>query len=288
MTIKDVKIEIPPAVQHFVVMQLGQSPLDALSTVESDAELLKQAAGKGAVWVKRRKPNGQMAKLARLRDLNETVLDGSELFANINLDVLAANVDAPTLMAQHKNYSFWFKPRGVLSQGSKWGDHTAMPFLVSAALERTTHLVHRLDRNACGIMVLAHTRPAVKELTALFAKRKVQKQYQVIVSGVWDKDLPHRCEEPLDDRSALTIVESAKPIDDGQQSQLQVQLHTGRKHQIRQHLASLGHPVMGDFRYGDKNSNKPLALMATELKFDCPFSDQNVQCSVPEALRELL
>lgn len=274
--------------QRFVVVHSGQSPADALATVETDAALMHQAAKQGAVWVKRRKPNGQMAKLARLRNLQDDVLDGSELFVNINLDVLGASVDKPTLLEQHDNYSFWFKPRGVLSQGSKWGDHTAMPELVANAHERTTHLVHRLDRDACGIMVLAHTRPAVKELTALFAKRQVTKRYRVGVVGRWLAALPHRCEQSLDERTALTEIESATDGATAGQSSLVVRLHTGRKHQIRRHLAAMNYPVLGDTRYGDKTAEMPLALMAIELGFDCPFSAKSIHCVVPKELQNTL
>jgi len=163
--------------QHTVVLQYGQTPASALRAVEPDEQLLDEAARKGAVWVRKRRPNGQLAKLVRLRELAVPLLDGSEVIANLNPQVLLQTVPAPSLLETHKNYSFWFKPRGVLSQGSKWGDHTSMPYLVESLANRPAHLVHRLDRFACGLMVLAHTRPAVRELSALFARRKVNKRY---------------------------------------------------------------------------------------------------------------
>lgn len=274
--------------QRFVVLTVGQSPAEALATVEPDADLLKQAAEKGAVWVKRRKPNGQMSKLVRLRDLQEPVLDGSELFVNFNENVLQSTVDAPTLLQEEKNYSFWFKPRGALSQGSKWGDHTSMPCLVSKALSRPVHLVHRLDRFASGVMVLAHTRPAVKALTAMFAQRKVVKRYRVVVVGEFKLTLPHRCIATIDDAKALTEIESCKYLNDANQSVLGIQLHTGRKHQIRRHLSEIGYPVVGDKRYGDLSDSSELALMATELEFQCPFSAKTIHCVVPNSFQATL
>ena len=271
--------------QRFVVMLTGQSPADALGTVEPDTNLLHEAARKGAVWVKPRKPNGQMGKLVRLRDLNESVRDGSELFANLNRSVLDTEVESPTLIDAHPNYSFWFKPRGVLSQGSKWGDHTAMSYLVADDCDRPAHIVHRLDKDACGIMVIAHTRPAVRELTAMFAKRNVIKRYQVEVSGVWDAALPLYCEEPLDEKNARTCVEAAVSDETHTRTRLSIRLYTGRKHQIRRHLALRDFPLVGDTRYGDKNSTDPLALMAIELEFTCPFSEKLVSCKVPESLQ---
>jgi len=277
-----------PVRQRSVVMQSGQSPADALAMVESDAALLADAASKGAVWLRRRRPNGQMAKLSRLRDLQSEVLDGSELFANLNPCVLASTVEAPTLIEQHKNYSFWFKPRGVLSQGSKWGDHTSMPFLVQSESSQPTHLVHRLDRHACGLMVVAHTRPAVRELTALFARRRVFKRYQVCVQGAWAHPVPFECQDRLDDKKALTEIESLEDGFPDETSGLRIRLHTGRKHQIRRHLAGAGHPVLGDRRYGDPESTVPLALMSTEIHFDCPFTDRAINCCLPDEWRKTL
>lgn len=276
---------IDPIRQRFVVLSVGQTPADALATVESDARLMAELAQKGAVWVKRRKPNGQMAKLTRLRDLDEPVLDGSELFVNINEAVLRNQVQAPTLLREEKNYSFWYKPRGVLSQGSKWGDHTSMPSLVSMASGRPAHLVHRLDRFACGIIVLAHTRPAVKSLTAVFAQRKVIKRYQVMVSGKFNLPLPHECTTSIDEAKALTVIESMSFIEDRNLSELSIRLHTGRKHQIRRHLAELNFPVVGDKQYGNVSDTVDLALMATELEFQCPFTQAHIHCVVPKSLQ---
>ena len=277
-----------PIRQRFVVLLAGQSPAEALATVETKAELMREAAAKGAVWVKRRKPNGQMAKLVRLRDLDEPVLDGSELFANINEDILKSSVTAPTLLEQHPNYSFWYKPRGVLSQGSKWADHTSMPFIVAKNLSRPAHLVHRLDRFACGVIVLAHTRPAVKALTALFAQRKVIKRYRVVVAGEFTLPLPYQCDASIDEAKALTEIESAEYSKKHHQTLLSIQLHTGRKHQIRRHLSDMHFPVVGDKRYGDRSDTTELALMATELEFQCPFSNRRVHCTVPVELQKNL
>lgn len=270
--------------QHRVVLESEQSAQQALLATAVDPELLTQAAEKGAVWVKRRKPNGQLAKLVRLKELATVLPFESEVFANINTDVLKQTVNNPTLLQLHKNYSFWYKPRGVLSQGSKWGDHTAMPTLVRHQHGAPTYLVHRLDQQAQGVMVLAHTRPAVQALTALFAKQQVIKRYRVTVSGLWSHAVPFRCEAPLDEQQALTVVESFDVTDDQSQSHLSVTLHTGRKHQIRRHLAAQGHPVVGDFRYGDPGTHQPLELAATDLGFTCPFANKPVHCTVPTEL----
>ena len=76
--------------------------------------------------------------------------------------VLDAEPEAPRLIADESDYSVWFKPFGVLSQGSRWGDHCAMTRCAEKALspERPALVVHRLDRAATGLMLLAHRKRA--------------------------------------------------------------------------------------------------------------------------------
>jgi tRNA pseudouridine32 synthase/23S rRNA pseudouridine746 synthase len=138
---------------------------------------------------------------------------------------------------------------------------------------REVYLVHRLDREASGLMLLAHTREAAARLSEIFRENRVEKRYRAEVTG-----LPATVGEkrtislPLDGKSAVTeyIVESHDAALN--RSVVTVWIRTGRLHQIRRHFDMLGCPVVGDPRYGRDNKNlEGLKLEALSLRFICPF-----------------
>jgi len=126
-------------------------------------------------------------------------------------------------------------------------------------------LVHRLDKDTTGVLVVAKTDEAHWKLGKLFADRQVYKEYRALVWGV-----PHPAEGIIEksigrnqrDRKIFTISSRGKPArsrytllkDFGIMSLVKVILETGRTHQIRVHMKHIGHPVVGDNMYGYKNS----------------------------------
>jgi tRNA pseudouridine32 synthase/23S rRNA pseudouridine746 synthase len=143
--------------------------------------------------------------------------------------------------------------------------------------------VHRLDREAAGLVLVAHDRAAAARLSDLFRSRAVQKRYRIVVRGNPAAGLPSgRIERPLDGRPALTHVTHQAYDPTSDTSVLEVRTATGRKHQIRRHLALVGHPVMGDPRYGTGNKNLTgLQLAAVGLTFTCPFTRREVRVDLP-------
>ena len=98
------------------------------------------------------------------------------------------------------------------------------------------------------------------------------KTYQVIVDGLFpNKDLPLKIDSPIDGRQAISFVKTVTYQEDLKQSLLEIQIETGRKHQIRRHCADLGFPVVGDRLYGQAGINEPLQLLAYSLSFFCPI-----------------
>jgi tRNA pseudouridine32 synthase/23S rRNA pseudouridine746 synthase len=92
-----------------------------------------------------------------------------------------------------------------------------------------------------------------------------------------DQPNPVRIEQPVDDKAASSEVSFRQLSADGQRSLVDVQIETGRKHQIRQHLAAPGHPVCGDRLYGTgEQDGVDLQLTASRLPFRCPANDQPV------------
>ena len=118
---------------------------------------IKDAMNKGAVWLIA--PTGPMK---RLRRATATLNAGEKIELHYNDEVLAKDVPASALVADLHHYSIWFKPSGVLAQGTMEGDHCALLRQVELYFKmlRPVFLVHRLDREASGLMLVAHSQNA--------------------------------------------------------------------------------------------------------------------------------
>jgi tRNA pseudouridine32 synthase/23S rRNA pseudouridine746 synthase len=137
---------------------------------------------------------------------------------------------------------------------------------------REAYLVHRLDREAAGLIMLAHSKKAAGRLSGLFSEHRIIKRYRAEVLGLPENN-EGTISQPLDGKAAVTRYRVISRNPEAYTSTLQVEIETGRLHQIRRHLACIGHPVMGDPRYGSGNKDgKPLRLIACELAWRCPFT----------------
>ena len=259
-------------IEQKIINQTDQSLLinvlaDAISLSK---QVLKSALDKGCVWLKSGK------KTNRVRRVKKPLKVGDEVFIYFNEKILSSIPREPELLLDKKDYSIWFKPAGVFAQGSKWGDHCALTRLVEKSLDRPTLLVHRLDRATSGIMMVAHTKHAAKDLSKIFADRKINKTYLAIVEGGFsNKTLT--IDENIDGKNAISHATLLKTLDN--KSLLKVNIETGRKHQIRKHLSEFSHPIIGDRLYGNAAKNHPedLQLQAIQLIFNCPIDKQTVK-----------
>lgn len=145
---------------------------------------------------------------------------------------------------------------------------------------------HRLDNKTSGLCLFAKTPEALAVLQDAFRRRTLEKYYVCLVRGImkppsavcraWLLKDPLRAEVRITDRElpgARPIVTGYETLEAGPVSRLRVHLVTGRTHQIRAHLAALGHPVLGDDLYGDRAFNRrekarSLKLCAVSLKLD--------------------
>lgn len=227
---------------------------------------LKDAMAKGAVALKR----GKVTK--RLRRAQAEVLVGDELQLHYDDDILSRPALGASLVLDAGDYSIWYKPPGMLSQGNEWSDHLALLRVVEQhfAQKRPVFLVHRLDREASGLVIIAHKQASAAEFSQLIQERKIQKTYHVQVKGVLSDALRLAgvVNEPLDGKPSETRFSVLQQQLQPARTWLSIDLVTGRKHQIRRHFAAIGYPVMGDPMYG-KNNQDPagLALQAVRLSF---------------------
>jgi tRNA pseudouridine32 synthase/23S rRNA pseudouridine746 synthase len=245
---------------------------------------------KGAVWLEEKKTG----KPRRLRRASKVLAVGDELHLYYDADVLQAVPTPPQLIADQGEYSVWHKPYGLRSQGSKWGDHCTVQRWVEQNLtpQRPAFIVHRLDRAATGLILIAHKKGVATELSKLFAQREMEKRYQVIVHGRFPESAwPQKIDSDIDGRQARSFVSLLKYDAEKDCSLLEVRIDTGRKHQIRKHLSSIGFPVVGDRLYaGDGKAEEKaeeetdLQLCAYSLKFVCPLTGEEMHFQLPQAL----
>jgi len=256
--------------RNLTVTESGEHAIDALVRIapELSKQQLKQAMQKGAVWLK---PAGRKSQ-KRLRRATHELNAGDVLSINYDADLLAKTVDPAPLVADEKQYSVWNKPAGMLAQGTLYGDHCSLLYFAERHFvpRRPCFLVHRLDSAASGLMLIAHSERAAAAFSALFQQRELVKRYRVVVDGVFDPSCK-RIDEALDGKQAITHVETVVPLPNDR-SELVVRIETGRKHQIRRHLSTAGHPVIGDSEYGSRVRNEALQLTAIELSFRCPLT----------------
>jgi len=242
---------------------------------------IKQAMQKGAVWLTNKRGT------RRLRRMDRVMQAGDKLHLYYNEKILLKQVDPPKLLADEDSYSVWYKPYGMLSQGSKWGDHFAINRWSEQHLlpQRPAFIVHRLDRAATGLILIAHKKKMAAALSKLFQERALIKKYQVIVQGRFpEQDSPLTIDADLDNRSALSHVHYMKYDSNKDRTLLEVRIETGRKHQIRRHLSGIGFPVVGDRMYGQGPDTEDLQLTACYLSFISPVNGEVREYRLPEDL----
>jgi len=242
---------------------------------------VKDAMNKGAVWLK--KKSGRMK---RLRRASITLIPGDQIEFYYDEKTLALQPPEARCLSDQKHYSVWLKPAGLLAQGTQYGDHCSLMRQTELYFQssREVFLVHRLDREASGVMLLAHTKDASAKLSGLFQKNLVIKRYQVEVLGnLAEKNRLGSIDLPLDGKPSLTEFSVRSYVPATNTSIVDVFIKTGRLHQIRRHFDMIGFPVIGDPKYGTGNKNTAgMKLSAVSLRFRCPFLDREVEYALPE------
>lgn len=200
--------------------------------------------------------------------------------------ILAAVPPASSLIADEGDYSVWLKPSGLMAQGTMFGDHCSI--LRQAELffgnRRKVYLVHRLDREVSGLMLVAHTADAASGLSRLFRENLITKKYRAVLRGdAGPVGTEKIIDLPLDGKKAKTAFTVLSNDKEKNTSIVDVSIESGRLHQIRRHFDMIGHPVMGDPKYGRGNKNREgLRLTAYYLSFRCPIRKRQVEYTAPE------
>lgn len=271
---------------HVNLSDPAQPVLDLLVAESGlSKQQIKQAMYKGAFWRTRGK------QTQRIRRVPKNSKTGDAFHLYFDEKVLTEEPPEAQLIADEGAYSVWYKPYGLRSQGSKWGDHCTVYRWAELHLEpqRPAFLVHRLDRAASGLILVAHEKKVAAALSGLFERRDIDKRYRVIVEGRFseacDEGVPQTFSDTLDGKRAVSHAHCLVYDEESNRSLLEVSIETGRKHQIRRHLSEAGFPVAGDRLYGDAaHSEENLQLTACSLAFVCPLTGVERDYQLPSKL----
>ncbi|MDR0948078.1 MAG: RluA family pseudouridine synthase [Lachnospiraceae bacterium] len=223
------------------------------------------------------------------------------------------------------------KPNGILSQKAEPTDLSLNEWLIgyllvhNALKEEDLHSFHpsicnRLDRNTTGLVLCGKTLPGSREIGNLVRDKSLSKYYRAIVDKVISSPQELKGYLVKDDRNnrvkvyqtveelgylrGSRIHTTYRPITSGTEiTYLEIRLHTGKTHQIRAHLSSIGHPIIGDYKYGNRTRNEVFRqkfgvrdqlLCAYRLEFPKlegilePLSEKVITASIPENFEKVL
>ncbi|MDQ7816608.1 MAG: RluA family pseudouridine synthase [Melioribacteraceae bacterium] len=172
------------------------------------------------------------------------------------------------------------KPEGIASISENDISTQTVHSLLEKKYSQKIFIVHRIDKEVSGILLFAKNSSCHKYLNDLFAKRLIKKNYTAVVHGIV-KDNSGRIDKPIREfgsgRMGVDVINGKRSITDYRvikrfkgYTLLDVSIITGRRHQIRVHLYSIDHPVVGDIRYGDKHAREKyprLMLRASRIEF---------------------
>ena len=174
------------------------------------------------------------------------------------------------------------KPNGLAVQGGTNTLHhiDAMLDALKFEKEEKPKLVHRIDKDTSGVLLLARNRKTAELLISSFKKHSLPKTYLALVKGC-PKEKNGTINLPIEDKKAVTEYKVLDSV--GKKfALLECNPLTGRKHQIRIHLQSIGTPIVGDDKYGHtKNPLKRLGLHASRLEFTHPITKEIIEISAP-------
>jgi RluA family pseudouridine synthase len=249
LTLTVTRSEAGQTLQNFLAERLKQSKRQAKDRIDARQVFVNRQC----IWMARH------------------ILQGGDTVDTRTDDLRPAAPRQIRVLNETEHYLFADKPCGLLSIGPGGLEE----LLRAQRGEPALRCVHRLDRDTSGCLLVARSTEAFNRVVSVFKTRRVHKIYDVLVVGRLDRAAT-TIDTPLSGDPARTHVRRIAVTDDV--SFARVRIETGRTHQIRLHLASIRHPVVGDRLHGLKTSRDPRFLRvprqmlhASELELDDPM-----------------
>ncbi|MFM1552574.1 RluA family pseudouridine synthase [Helcococcus ovis] len=235
--------------------------------------------------------------IVKLNDVIDVELDSLKIKKlepqNLSIEILYEDEDIAIIN----------KPMGIISHPTNTiRTNTVVNFLMSMYEnlpnlngEDREGIVHRLDKDTSGLMIVALNDKSMINLKSMFENRSIIKKYRAIVnnrfenlSGIIEKNISRS----MKNRKLMTVDENGKYAKTGykvvmqnsQYAYLDIELFTGRTHQIRVHLSSINHPILGDKDYNNNKSNFNIdgqLLQAYYLEFKHPITNKLIKIEIP-------
>jgi tRNA pseudouridine32 synthase/23S rRNA pseudouridine746 synthase len=274
-----------PGIITFKKFVKEDDPKILIDFLEKESKLsksiLKKVLNNGGVWLKKFKSS----KMIRVRRATMEIFKDSSIEFYYDPELMSIVPPEAKVLLDQKEWGIWFKPQGLLSQGTDFADHcTILRQVEKIKGNGNAYAISRLDREAFGLIFIAYTDKAARIFTKIWQDRKAEKIYKVEVLGNIKDQFPEGYGEitlALDGKDAKTTFTTIEA--NINTSKLLVQIHTGRLHQIRKHFHMIGFPVMGDPRYGTGNKNQEgLRLLSFQLNFRDPLSDKQINFALDD------
>ena len=186
-----------------------------------------------------------------------------------------------------EDYCILNKPYGYASQDGSKVKKNIIDILKTSS--KNYYMVHRLDKETSGLMLLAKNRYHAIKFSEMFKLRKIKKQYLVIINGKIKKNKGEiHTKEKLNGKEIESKLYFEVISKKNNFSYLEVDLITGRKHQIRKQFFNIGHVVVGDTKYGDKKNNTPLCLLSYKIEFKYQNKTKKYKAPMPDYFKNSL
>lgn len=263
-------------------------------TAEQDglmlSALLRQTAAEVPLWAVKEAIKKRDVRINGVRIEGDVrVAQGEEIRVYWPKSIMAAAekkmLPAPEVVYEDEHILVINKPQGIPAQFEEQPDKgdsalTRVIAFMQARGDKTdhVHLCHRLDVQTGGLLLFAKDESAYEAALEAFSARTIRKYYTCLVKGCpaqqervmhaylrKDAQLSRVAITDYPARGALEITTAYRVIGRGEYARLEVELITGRTHQIRAHLAHIGHPILGDDKYGDRMVNRRIGLRKQQL-----------------------